>query len=248
MGKSRKRRRSSKNWFRENLKYIGLVVAAAIAVGLLAVALNQPTPSSSRPLTATTTPPPETPTPEPTSVAFLGDSLTAGVGADKPSTGYASLAGKTLGWPTSVFGYGGTGYTVDFGEGVRYGGRVDLVIEAAPDIVIIQGSTNDYAASSDEIYAAAKDLYAQLSAALPDATLVVLGPLDSPDSNPSLVTVAFDSVQRAAADVGIQFVDARSTPWLDVATDFSDGFHPNQTGHEKMAAQLSTILSTLTTD
>ncbi|HET7784259.1 MAG TPA: SGNH/GDSL hydrolase family protein, partial [Arthrobacter sp.] len=126
---------SGRDW----LKYGGHFVLAVLAVGVAAIALmGPPNPDQAGPAAATrsaATPSAAVPTvttsvaPSPTGTAapatggtpgielpaepvllILGDSSTAGVGADQPDQGWAYLVAAELGYPATVDGAGGTGF------------------------------------------------------------------------------------------------------------------------------------------
>jgi acyl-CoA thioesterase-1 len=175
----------------------------------------------------------------PVRAVFIGDSWVGGAGIEDggPMDGYAGLATKELGWNSTYLTGGGTGYTRGNvqGEG-PFIDRAQAAIDAAPDVVIIQGSSNDYDASSATIEAAADELFAKLRGGLPDAKLYVIGVSDSPDTDPDAMNVSRAAVAKAAAANGGTFID--SNGWLDLNTDFTDGFHPNPVGHQKVADRI----------
>ena len=223
-------------------QYVGLAVVGAVVLGLTVAALQPrtaPVSASDRPaLTAE-----DFATERPTlpKVAFLGDSWAGGAGTDAGGTA-ASYAGKTaalLGWPYEVFPGGGTGY---LGGVEPFAGRVDRLIASDPDIVVVQGSSNDYQFSGPEIEAAADDVYARIRAGLPDAKIVVVGVINSPDSPPDLMDVSRAAVSAAAARAGALWVDGNAEGWLTIPDDFADGYHPNEGGHQKVADRLAPIL------
>lgn len=250
MGKRRRRRRR-----RSPVSEIGGMpiwgLAAAIGViallGVIVVA-NLATRTEARPAATYTAPVAATPTPvaEVERVAFLGDSWVGGTGADPsgPRNGYPGRTAAKLGWQWKAFTGGGTGYTLGnaSGEG-PFADRVAAVIDYAPTVVVVQGSSNDFASDAATLEAAAADVYARLRTGLPDARLVVVGAIDSPGSNPELMGMIRSSVGDAATAAGAEWIDADAAGWLDVDTDFTDAFHPNNQGHEKFATQLAAILA-----
>lgn len=178
-------------------------------------------------------------------LAIMGDSWSGGTGADPSGSehGYPGRTADILGWPYKVFGAGGTGYTRgnSNGEG-PYADRVDALIAYAPDVVVVQGSSNDYQSAGPAIQTAASDVYARIRTALPDAKIFVLGVFDSPGSKLEQMNVSRAAVSAAAAANGAEWIDGNAAGWLNVATDFADGFHPNNDGHQKVADNIAPIL------
>jgi lysophospholipase L1-like esterase len=175
-------------------------------------------------------------------VAFLGDSYSAGTGAD-PGQGYVDLVLADRGWSADrVFAQGGTGYT-NLGQiserETRYLGRVPDVVASAPDVVVVQGSTNDADAADTEKAAAA--VYQQLRAGLPTAAIVAVGPTATPAD--ATTTAVRDAVASAARANGVFFADAWD--WLDVDDPSlwaDDGVHPSGAGHRVLADRVSDAL------
>src|SRR5215212_4398175 len=76
-------------------------------------------------------------------VVFIGDSWTEGAGATGWK-GFASLTGERLGWTSEVLGVGGSGY-VSRGVGrSTFRQRIDPALDFGPDVVVVQGSINEY--------------------------------------------------------------------------------------------------------
>jgi len=172
-----------------------------------------------------------------TRVAFLGDSFSAGVGAN-PGEGYVDLIAAATRWTPDVFAQGGTGYTnpgqAEQSEAI-YADRVPDVVAATPGLVIVQGSTNDH--DAEEAEEAAAETLGALRQALPDARIIVLGPTDTPVG--ATTPDVRDAIARAAATYDLPFVDAWD--WLapdDARLWIEDGAHPSPTGHEVLADRL----------
>ena len=255
-------------------RLVPVVAAAAVAAGLglgAAAFAGRPdgTPgtrtaaaptagaSPTGPASPATPPPPDvTPdvTPDAPRIAFLGDSLTVGVGAP-PERGYAWQTAQSLGWPIAVVdGVSGSGFLAA-GGGRPMPDRVPAVVAAEPDVVVVAGGSNDVFGGydADAVGDAAAELLTELRAGLPDATVVVLGPfptslgaVDSPDP-------IRDAVREATQAAGAQWVDAGSVVASVVSTDAdwgryvsADGLHPNEQGYRAIADALAAELAPLT--
>ena len=166
-------------------------------------------------------------------LAVIGDSWSCGVGSgdgsglSEPEAGFVGRAARELGWPHEIACLGGTGYTTRHDP---FSSRAGEVIAFAPDVVLLQGSTNDDHAPGRRIRSDAESLLRTLGTALPDARLFVMGPAYSP-------AVDGASVDRGRAALRAAAGSADAT-WLDVATsgvlegeDFADGVHPDRRGH-----------------
>jgi lysophospholipase L1-like esterase len=249
---------------------VPLVLAAAIAagLGLGAAALAGRSPSApevagasgqvqdraATPAPSATDVPPSAPaTDVAPRIAFLGDSLTAGVGAP-PERGYAWQTAERLGWPIAVVeGVSGSGFLAP-GAGLPMPARVAAVVAADPDVVVVAGGTNDafqgYAPA--DVGAAAAGLLTELRAARPDATILVLGPFPTTFEAATASDPTSDAVRAAAEAAEADFVDARSLV-ASAVTDpdqwdryiSADGLHPNELGYGVMADVLAAELRTL---
>ncbi|MGY1858402.1 SGNH/GDSL hydrolase family protein [Modestobacter sp. SYSU DS0290] len=191
------------------------------------------------PVTAPTTAPTSAEQEEPAvRVVFLGDSYTA---ASETGVGYAIRTAALLGWTPVLEAIGGTGYLTagTLPGGAPYAARVDEVVAAAPDVVVVQGSTNDRGNSTEALYTAARDLYSELGARLPEARIVVLGPVLPPGLDQASVLAVRDALRRAAAHEGLRFLDPVEEEWLSPPGGlFADGEHPNRIGYRELAVHL----------
>ncbi len=171
--------------------------------------------------------------------AFLGDSYTAGEGADGPGDSFTALAARDLGWVYEPFAIGGTGY-VQPSPDLTYGSRVDAVIAAHPDVVVIAGTRNDLGADPAEVRSAAADVFSRLRAGLPQAEIVVVGPIWTSRSVPADVSALDAAVGDAARAAELPYISALSDPWLDGSPELiaPDGIHPTQLGHEVLSRRL----------
>ena len=229
---------------KRNLDWSVVAVLSAAVVVLSAVGYQlatwPPEPPSDSPLVATM------PVPEPvvelldaaTTVAFLGDSYTAGAGATAPPNVYARLVASEQGWSLTNLGQGATGY-ISPGPGpttTPFTARVDDVVAVRPDVVIVQGSLNDFGAEDRDIEEAARSVFSGIREGLPDAAVLVMGPTDPKDSPNAKRAIA--AVRRAAAANGMPFVNTES--WLsDGSLLAEDGLHPNDKGHARLADGLN---------
>ena len=127
-------------------------------------------------------------------IAFLGDSITQGVGVSAPEKIYLNLIGEKTGALCFNYGISGTRIapqrirTADDTYDVNYfGSRVEKMIEDA-EIIVIFGGTNDYGhgdaalgklgdTTEDTFYGAYHCLLTKLQQRYPNAELIVMTPL-----------------------------------------------------------------------
>ena len=254
-----------------------LGAAVVAGVGLGAVALSgrsdvrgeqsgraQATTAATAPAPASTAPgagsapsgaDPAVPAPQPAdappSIAFLGDSLTVGVGAP-PGRGFAWQTAERLGWSIAVVeGFSGSGFVAG-GGGRPMPDRVPAVVAADPDVVVVAGGSNDVFGGYDAqaVGQAATALLTELRAGLPEARIVVVGPFPTSLAELAEPSPVRDAVRAATQTAGAQFVDAGAivASAVSAQSDWeryisADGLHPNEQGYEVMAQALAVELA-----
>jgi acyl-CoA thioesterase-1 len=192
----------------------------------------------------------------PVHTAFLGDSYTFGVGATQPADGYAYLVARAEGWTARVVGLPGSGYVrVAIRDREDIAAGLSAVVAAHPQVVVVACGHNDAMprVNYQQTGAAAlKDLTA-LRAALPEAKIVVVGPIwlnGYPDRKALYVR---DAIRRAQQQIpGSVWIDPIAQHWFtgswtrrtgDDASmiNYAAG-HPNNLGYEHIAARLEADL------
>ena len=171
-------------------------------------------------------------------VVFLGDSYTA---ESADGDGYVPPVAEAMGWDPVLAAVRGTGYvaTGTSPDSGPFEERLAAVVADRPDVVVVQGSTNDVGSSVGQVQAAAQRLYAELAVRLPEARVVVVGPLAPPGIDPAGVAAVRDALARACAAAGLPFIDPVAGGWLvPTAGLFADPVHPNETGYRQLAGEL----------
>ena len=172
--------------------------------------------------------------------AFLGDSYTSGYnGAGYGRSGWPAIVSAALGLRSLNRAVPGTGFVNPGWTGQPIRTQVAAVIRADPRIVILAGGHNDRRFSTAATRAAAIAVVDRIHRALPDAKLVVIGPIWSGDVAPASLLRLRDALRRKAGAVGALFVDPIRGGWL--AGDAKryigpDGLHPTNAGHRHIAA------------
>lgn len=181
--------------------------------------------------------------PRPLTVAIVGDSFSAAVGAGDVDRGYAHLLGDRGCWDLNLVARSGSGYAASVDPFVSIP-RVAAVATSLPDVIIVQGSGNDR--GDGRMFAAASGLYLTYRVVAPQARIVVVGPTDAPSADHGNIDEIRRYLRDAAGVAGATFLDPKAERWLNPATDYApDGIHPNDRGHARMAARLFDALSGL---
>lgn len=181
-------------------------------------------------------------------VAFYGDSYTRGSGASAEKLRWSTVLSEQHGWSEfnpSVSGLGFMRNRILFGEG----DLPSLIIADDPDVVIVTMGLNDN--FTYDVYSAqlphqiASDLD-RLSTQLPDARLIVVEPFWYKEERPASVDVIIAWVRDAARAAGADYIPDASN-WLAGHPEWmsSDNLHPNDAGHDAIAAQLNRALGSL---
>lgn len=167
--------------------------------------------------------------------AFIGDSYTA------PADGtpsYWQTTTSRMCWQAVPFGVAGSGYTIAGADGRGpYVTRVDAVVSAMPDIVIVQGSFNDR--EPDITTIAAGILVRSIHERLPGARVFVMGPVTPPLPGAGPQVARISNAVRTGAEANFSiFIDAQH--FLGDAKLFEpDNIHPNTRGQQILGTKLA---------
>ena len=179
-------------------------------------------------------------------VAFLGDDYTRGVGASSDARRFTTTVCAALQVVEANFGAADSGYAHLDAAG-DYASRVDQVVLAKPDVVVVSGGRNDVDDSLDTVATNASALFQTLHRLLPKAVLVAVAPWwgDSPPRQ-AVATIAV-SIRQAAQAVGGTYL-ALPDPLLGHPNYMADQADPNDTGYAAIAAALGPMLRALLPD
>lgn len=183
-------------------------------------------------------------------LVILGDSfIEEDYEADAQCRGLASqLQMQNPGLDIWALGEGGTGF-VDTGPTGRtnFVGRVQDVVSASPQYVLIYGGINDTSlgtntSDSNPIYINATNLLFQLKQELPYAKIAVIGPQWPRYANPVSDSNVYNTailLSNACVSAGINYANPLAEPWITgiynqtnsgnavVYTRAGDGTHPS---------------------
>lgn len=203
------------------------LVLAVLAVAVVATAVLTGNTAPSSPAAAAPPEPAASGAPAapagPLSVAFLGDGYTSG----SPSGGqgqanYTALLGSKDGWTVTKDAVYGSGYVA----GPALDTRLQKIVASGPQLVVVTAGRADDESDPATVGPAATKLYQDLKATLPQAKVVVIGPMYLGDTVPAAVTAVRDSVRDAATQAQLPFIDPVAEKWF-VGSD-QDGIAANK--------------------
>lgn len=211
-------------------------------------------------------------------IAFLGDSITEGVGVSKIENVFWKRVAERTGAKAYGYGVGGTRIAPQHNPdsnaimGQFFGSRVTGMIPDA-EVVVVFGGTNDFGhgdapfgdvSSRDEttFCGALHKLIRDLIERYPQAQLVLMTPLHRSGENElgynefgvrrdHRLEDYVNAIQTIAGYYGIPVLDLFRTSGLQPAVSIlkerymSDGLHPNDAGHERIADKLIGFLTML---
>jgi lysophospholipase L1-like esterase len=170
---------------------------------------------------------------------FLGDSYTTGWnGAGIGSRGWPKIVAHSLGWRTVNLAVAGTGFMNPGWTKQPLGSRVDDAIRLRPDVVVVASGHNDSRWSTTATDRAADKAIERLRQALPDARMIIIGPIWPSGRPPARCLDLRDHLRRTAASIGATFIDPLGEGWF--AGGYrrligADGIHPTNAGHRRIA-------------
>jgi acyl-CoA thioesterase-1 len=181
--------------------------------------------------------------------AYLGDSYTTGwSGAGIGKRGWPAIVSASFGWKTVNLAVAGTGFVNPGWTGQRIRTRVTAALESRPGIVFVAGGHNDRQFGSRATGKAADTVLLRLRRELPDAVIVVIGPIWANGSPPAAIRGIRTELRRHAAAVGAIFVDPIREGWFAGSAErfiLADGIHPSNAGHRRIAARVLAALDEL---
>lgn len=181
--------------------------------------------------------------------AYLGDSYTTGWSdAGIGKRGWPAIVSASFGWKTVNRAVAGTGFVNPGWTAQRIRSRVTAVLKARPGIVFVAGGHNDNRFGSRATGKAADAVLRRLRRELPDAVIVVIGPIWANGSPPAAIRGIRTELRRQAATIGAVFVDPIREGWFTGSAErfiLADGIHPSNAGHRRIAARVLAALDAL---
>ncbi len=224
---------------------LGGLALCATALLLAGCTVEASVPASTAP--ASTVTPLPSPSPSPsvdtrTATVMIGDSLMSGYGLDS-SQAWPTVLSAALPLQVTNLACGGTGFVAVGDCGTDYSGFVPAVAALAPQLIIVESSSNDFDLSNEQIVDATRDTLEQLRAAAPDAVIVGLSTIWNDDAEiPPDVEITSAALAEAVTEVGGTFLDvgqplAGHPEWMQF-----DDVHPTSSGQRAIAAAVREAL------
>ncbi|MFT4210459.1 MAG: SGNH/GDSL hydrolase family protein [Microbacterium sp.] len=220
---------------------LGVLAAGLTAVVLAACA---PVEAETTDPIATTTPlaSPTATTQLTTTTVMIGDSIMSGYGLET-SQAWPALLADTEPLQLTNLACGGTGFVAVGDCGTDYAGFIPAVAALAPQLVVIESSSNDFDLPADQIAVATEDTVQQLHDAAPYALIVGLSTIWNDDTDvPGDVDVTSAALEQALDEVDGVFIDvgqplAGHPEWMQ-----DDDVHPTAAGQRVIAAVVAAKL------
>lgn len=186
-------------------------------------------------------------------VLIVGDSYTTGRGSSDGTHGWAQDLVADRDWDATVDGVPGTGY-VNTGatNSARwtYLSRIERSASLDPQLVIVQGSQNDWLVSAETLERRVERTLRAAKRQWPDAVIVAVGP-SAPQPRATSTAGISSAVEAGAKAAGVPFVDALAGQWFTKMNSASyaavDGEHLNDAGYRYLAARINEALVGLAT-
>jgi lysophospholipase L1-like esterase len=189
---------------------------------------------------------------EPKVIAFVGDSITVGVGASNPARRYSTLAvemlnkeaGKTLykELNLAVSGSSMTTHPWPRENTSGYPFIIDKVVEAKPDIVVINHGVNDNGGGMSLAQYAwcYRNLVREIKAKLPKAKIIcmTITPMRAENKTNSEWTNQANAVIQEIAALENTMAAHANLEIRNRMEFFPDGTHPNDQGYQAIAEAL----------
>jgi len=167
-------------------------------------------------------------------VAFLGDDWTAGTGASRSGARFTTRLSRRLDLRERNFGADGSGYAKSGPDAGPYRTRLDDVVAAHPDVVVVSGGRNDRADDPATAAARARALFAALHARLPASRIVALAPWWGDSSAPGVIVDLGRAVRNGVTAVGGTYLDLPD-PLYGHPEFMADDADPNDRGYAAIA-------------
>ena len=204
-----------------------------------------PTPSASvtPPAIAPTVVPTVVPT-APLQVLTIGDSVMKGFGVEVGQA-WPDLVSQQDGWSLTTLACNGAGFLA-IGNPDDCDSNFPSIVEAAsslhPDLVIIEGSSNDFGMSSSSLLESTVGAVSALHAKFPQAKIVGLSAVWGDTTVPDEIAEIDSQVQQAMTQVGGTYVDFGQPLSGHPELMQSDDIHPTAAGQQVLAAAIKDAL------
>ena len=206
-----------------------------------------PVPPTSTPGVSATTPA-TTSTGVPTAplrVLTIGDSIMKGLGVET-NQAWPELISQQNGWTLTTLACNGAGFLA-IGVADDCGSNFPSIVQTAsslhPDLVIIEGSSNDFGMSKSALLESTVGAASTLHAQFPQAKIVGLSAVWGDTTVPDEIAEIDSQVQQAMTQVGGTYLDFGQPLSGHPELMQSDDVHPTAAGQQVLAAAIKDALS-----
>ena len=180
----------------------------------------------------------------PLRVLTIGDSIMKGFGL-KPGQAWPELISQQDGWSLSALACNGAGFLA-IGAADDCDSNFSSIVKGAsalqPDLVIIEGSSNDFGMSNSALLESTLSAVSDLQADFPRAKIVGLSAVWGDTTVPDEIAEINSQVQQAMAQVGGTYVDLGQPLSGHPELMQGDDVHPTAAGQRVLAAAVKEAL------
>ena len=192
-----------------------------------------------------------TPAPTPTSVPAaplrvltIGDSIMKGLGVET-NQAWPELISQQDGWSLTTLACNGAGFLA-IGVADDCGSNFSSIVQTAgslrPDLVIIEGSSNDFGMSNSSLLESTVGAVSALHAQFPQAKIVGLSAVWGDTTVPDEIAEIDSQVQQAMTQVGGTYLNVGQPLSGHPELMQSDDVHPTAAGQQVLAATIKEAL------
>jgi acyl-CoA thioesterase-1 len=177
-------------------------------------------------------------------VLTIGDSIMNGHGL-APADAWPYLVAGDYGWSVTNEGCDGAGVLSPGGGkcDTDFDGIITAEASTTPDIVIFEGSSNDFGEDNDDLLAATISELQTIKSEFPLAEIVGLSTLWGSTAPPAELAIVNSQVQQAVKAVGGTYIDIGQPMEGHLELMQSDDVHPTAAGQVVLASTIEAALA-----
>ena len=180
----------------------------------------------------------------PLRVLAIGDSIMKGFGVE-PSQAWPELISQQDGWSLTALACNGAGFLA-IGAANDCNSNFPSIVKGAsaqqPDLVIIEGSSNDFGMSNSALLESTVSAASDLQAEFPRSKIVGLSAVWGDTTVPDEIAEINSQVQQAMTQVGGTYVDVGQPLSGHPELMQGDDVHPTAAGQQVLAAAVKEAL------
>ena len=181
----------------------------------------------------------------PKKVLMIGDSIMKGYGLT-PGEAWPELISATNGWDLTSLACDGAGFLAPGSPDECGNTFVDVSRTAAtltPDLIIIEGSSNDFGQPNSQLLSATVTALTILRSEFPNAEIIGLSTVWSDTEPPAQLADINSQVEQAVIAVGGRYLDIGQPFGAHPELLQGDDVHPTVAGQVALAAAIQTAIA-----